>query len=100
MAPPPRPSGPSPTHPPPASPPAAVATAPPTILAPPRASDARPAPAPTDTQIAGVPAKPAAQPQCQPYASRVDFAGRAGQVHGLACRDAAGKWWLMNQRTE
>jgi type II secretory pathway predicted ATPase ExeA len=79
------------------------ATAPPMALVtpPPPETRASPPPAPSDTQIAGTLATPvSAQPQCQPYVSQVDFAGRTAQVRGLACRDPTGKWWLMNQRTE
>ncbi len=37
------------------------------------------------------------EPQCQPYRSSVDYAGDAVHVSGLACRDSAGEWWVMNQ---
>jgi len=42
----------------------------------------------------------AAEPQCQPYVSSVDYAGSSASVHGLACRDATGRLWLMDQRSE
>ena len=37
------------------------------------------------------------EPQCQPYRSSVDYAGDAVHVSGLACREPAGEWWVMNQ---
>ena len=42
----------------------------------------------------------AAEPQCQPYVSNVDYAGSNVSVRGLACRDATGHLWLMDQRSE
>ncbi|HZT50509.1 MAG TPA: ATP-binding protein [Stellaceae bacterium] len=41
-----------------------------------------------------------AQPSCRPYVSFVNFAGRAANVRGIACRDPAGQWWVMNQQQE
>jgi hypothetical protein len=41
-----------------------------------------------------------ADPQCQPYVSDVDFTMRKASVRGLACRDATGAWWLVDQQTE
>jgi len=42
----------------------------------------------------------AAEPQCQPYVSNVDYAGSSASVRGLACHDATGRLWLMDQRSE
>lgn len=90
-------------------------------LSSPRAKEARAAPPPARDKVAldvpqvgrGAPpvAQPAAaapvlmtaslvtggEPQCQPYRSNADYAGHPVQVSGLACRDSAGQWWLMNQ---
>ena len=41
-----------------------------------------------------------AEPQCRAYVSAVNFAGRATNVSGVACRAPSGEWWLMDQRTE
>ncbi|MGH6995794.1 MAG: hypothetical protein ACREES_08860, partial [Stellaceae bacterium] len=41
----------------------------------------------------------ASDPTCQPYVSQNDFTGRSTQVAGVACHDAGGRWWLMNQKS-
>ena len=52
-------------------------------------------------QLAAKPTQLAsADPQCRPYVSMVNFAGRATNVSGVACRAPSGEWWLMDQRTE
>lgn len=48
-----------------------------------------------DTQFAA-----ASKPTCEPYVSQVDFSGHQAHVGGLACHDANGRWWLMNQQRE
>lgn len=47
------------------------------------------------TQFAAV-----SEPGCEPYVSQVDFLDHQTQVGGLACHDANGRWWLMNQQHE
>jgi hypothetical protein len=41
----------------------------------------------------------AEEPDCQPYVADVDFTLRKASVRGLACRDSAGIWWLVDQQT-
>jgi hypothetical protein len=40
------------------------------------------------------------QSECEPYTSPTNFAAHGQDVHGLACRDASGRWWLVNQQSE
>lgn len=41
-----------------------------------------------------------ATPRCEPYVSTVNYTGAAVRVHGFACHDSSGRWWLMNQHAE
>ncbi len=36
--------------------------------------------------------------QCLPYVSNVNYASQEAHVHGLACHDLQGHWWIMNQQ--
>jgi hypothetical protein len=59
-----------------------------------------------NVQEASMPSAPSAsasaspQSACEPYTSPTNFAEHGQDVHGLACRDATGRWWLVNQQSE